>query len=54
MISQAPALRLLRSYRGTSFGELAATLADPAQEKGLQGFVRMLAAGGAVFLEPRE
>ncbi|MEL7690797.1 cupin domain-containing protein [Citromicrobium bathyomarinum] len=49
-----PALRLLRSYRGTSFGELAATLADPAQEKALQGFVQMLAAGGAVFLEPGE
>ena len=49
-----PALRLLRSYRGTSFGELAATLADPAQEKALQGFVRMLAEGGAIFLEPGE
>ena len=33
---------------------LAATLADPAQEKALQGFVRMLAEGGAIFLEPGE
>ena len=46
-----PALRLLRSYRSTSFGELSATLADSAQEDGLRGFIQMLAAGGAVFLE---
>jgi len=49
-----PALRLLRSYRGTRFGELVATLADPSQEKPLRGFIQMLAAGGAVFLEPGE
>ena len=46
-----PALRLLRSYRSTSFGELSATLADSAQEDGLRGFIQMLAAEGAVFLE---
>ena len=49
-----PALRLLRSYRSVSFGELAATLPDPAQERALRGFIQMLAAAAAVFLEPGE